>query len=99
MTGRGLSTAFGGAVSDCSGVGTDCFPDRADRRKHTSGEADSIDMAKQRSRHPDPEPFTVPDAQTIIASVQRTGSARLLTRRLNDLRFAVPLYQSLGAAG
>jgi len=56
-------------------------------------------MPKQRSRSPNPEPFTVADAHTIIEAVQRPGNAPLLTRRLNDLRLALPLYQSLGAAG
>jgi hypothetical protein len=56
-------------------------------------------MPKQRSRSANPEPFTVADAHTIIEAVQRLGNAPLLTRRLNDLRLALPLYQSLGAAG
>ena len=56
-------------------------------------------MDKKRPRNPGPEPFTVSHARRIIDTAQRTGSARLLTRRLNDLRAAVPFYQSLGAAG
>jgi hypothetical protein len=36
-------------------------------------------MPKQRSRSPNPEPFTVADAHTIIEAVQRLGNAPLLS--------------------